>query len=394
MKILFHHRIASLDGQSVHMEELIGALRDQCHDVVLVGPERVGEENYDASMVARLKRSLPTHLYETLEFGYNALSYRRLRAAYLTHRPDVIYERYNLYTLAGVWLRRAYSVPLLAEVNAPLVEERARHGGLAFPRLAAWTERTVWREADYVLPVTQVLADYVRRAGVPDERIVVIPNGIDPQCFADAPDRAEAKRRLGLEGRVVLGFTGFLKRWHQLDRVVDLLAAESNTAPSHLLVVGDGPHRTALQSYARQRGVADRVTVTGVVAHDAIPAHVAAFDIALQPGVTPYASPLKLFEYMALGCAIVAPDTPNIREVLTCDINALLFCPDQPESFAAVVEHLARDPALRDRLGAAARANITEKKLTWSHNAERVTALCRSLLTSDPHARRQRVARV
>jgi glycosyltransferase involved in cell wall biosynthesis len=379
MKILFHHRIASLDGQSVHMEELIGALRTQGHEIVLVGPDRVAEEHYDTSLVARLKRALPAPVYEILELGYNAVAYRRLRRAYLTHRPDVVYERYNLYTLAGVWLRRAYGVPLLSEVNAPLVEERARHDGLALRRLAAWTERTVWRGADYVLPVTKVLADHVRWAGVPDDRIMVIPNGIDPLRFAAAPERDEAKRRLGLDGRTVLGFTGFLKNWHQLDRVIDLLAVETGSQCSHLLVVGDGPNRATLESYARDRGVADRVTVTGVVGRDAIPAHVAAFDVALQPGVTAYASPLKLFEYMALGCAIVAPDTPNIREILTDETDALLFHPDDPAGFAVAVDRLTRDPALRDRLGTGARATIAAKRLTWPHNAERVVALCRSL---------------
>ena len=65
-----------------------------------------------------------------------------------------------------------------------------------------------------------------------------------------------------------------------------------------------------------------------------------AFDVALQPNATPYSSPLKLYEYMALGRAIVAPDQGNIREVLTNDENGLLFRPDDDQAFRAAVERL------------------------------------------------------
>jgi len=225
--------------------------------------------------------------------------------------------------------------------------------------------------------VTAVLAGHVRRAGVPDGRIAVIPNGIDPARFARAPARDEAKRRLGLDGRTVLGFTGFLRAWHAIDRVLDLLEGDPAL---HLLVVGDGPGRDPLEAGAAARGLADRVTVTGIVARDAVADHVAAFDIALQPGVTPYASPLKLFEYMALGCAILAPDTPNIREILEDGRDALLFDPGRPESFAEALRRLCAEAELRARLGDGARRTVAERQLTWDRNAERVLELAREVM--------------
>ncbi|WP_207479323.1 glycosyltransferase family 4 protein [Arenibaculum pallidiluteum] len=380
MRILFHHRIASRDGQSVHMDELIAALRRRGHAVMVTGPEQIEEAEFgaDAGWVDRLKALLPRPVYELLELGYNIVAYRRLRRAFREFRPDFVYERYNLFTLAGVWLARSAGVPLLSEVNAPLCEERARHsGGLALRRLAAWTERAAWRGADRVLPVTDVLADYVRRAGVPDARIAVIPNGIDPARFARAPGRDEAKRRLGLEGRTVLGFTGFLRAWHALDRALDLVEQD---AALHLLVVGDGPGRAPLEAEAARRGLAGRVTVTGIVGRDVVADHIAAFDIALQPGVTPYASPLKLFEYMALGCAILAPDTRNIREILKHGRDALLFEPSAPEGFGAALRRLCEDPELRAQLGAGARRTIEERDLTWDRNADRVLGLAAEAL--------------
>jgi glycosyltransferase involved in cell wall biosynthesis len=381
LKILFHHRIASRDGQAVHMQELIAALRAEGHEVVLVGPEATSRQAFggEVAFVARLKKRLPRALYELLETAYSLHAAPRLFRAYRRARPDAVYERYNLFMLAGLWLRRLTGVPLLLEVNAPILEERAEHNGLALTGLARWCQHAVWRGASHVLPVTHVLADYVRAAGVPEDRICVIPNGSHPERLATAPDRAAAKHRLGLDGRLVLGFTGFVRQWNRLDRVLELIARDGKTLNLHLLLVGDGPARGALEARAADLRIADRFTLTGVVEPEDIPARVAAFDIALIPGVTSYASPLKLFEYMALARPIVAPDTPNIREILADGEDALLFDPQDERAFAAAILRLAWDENLRAKMGAAARAKISAQGLTWANNASRVAGLIRSV---------------
>ena len=384
MKILYHHRTGSKDGQAVHIEELIGALRRRGHDVIVVAPATTERQEFgqQSGLVSALKRHLPKAIYEAAEFSYAFVAYGRLRAAYLEHRPDVLYERSNLFQPAGLWLKRRYGLPMLLEVNAPLFAERSEFGGLALKGLARWSERAVWRHADHVLPVTQALADYVRQAGVPEERISVIPNAINPDRFSRSIDAAAAKARLDLSGKLVLGFTGFVREWHGLDRVIELLAERGAPAGLHLLVVGDGPGRETLEAQARGLGVADRLTFTGPVGRDAVADHVAAFDIALQPAVRPYASPLKLFEYMTLARPIVAPDTPNIREVLSDRESALLFDPASGEAFRRTVELLCRDAGLRQRLGAGAAQAIVDRGLTWNRNAERIEALMARLASS------------
>ena len=109
--------------------------------------------------------------------------------------------------------------------------------------------------------------------------------------------------------------------------------------------------------------------------HDLINGLIARFDIALQPAAVAYASPLKVFEYMAAGRAIVAPDQPNLREALEHERTALLFDPARPGAFWAAVERLAQDAGLRARLGAAARREVEERDLTWAGNARRVAAI-------------------
>jgi glycosyltransferase involved in cell wall biosynthesis len=373
LTILYHHRTRARDGQSVHIDELIHALRGLGHKVIVVEPRRV-----DATAQTLERRLLPKFVYELAEVAYSLVEFAKLAAAVIRHRPDALYERANLFMLSGLWSARIFKLPYLLEVNAPLAQERARYNGLSWPTLAAWTECACWRGASIVLPVTQALADIIMRSGVPPERITVTPNGVNPDVFFPQ-DSAAAKTRLGLKASLILGFVGYVREWHRLDRAIELLARRPAMTQAHLLIVGDGPARPALEQLAQALHVADRVHFTGIVSRDLIPGHVAAFDIALQPEVTAYASPLKLFEYMAQARTIVAPATSNISEILEDQVDAILFRPDQDDALGSAIEQLASDAKLRERLGLAAARKIADRNLTWEGNARRVASIIESL---------------
>ena len=174
MQVLFHYRILAQDGMQVHVAELLSAMQRQGHRVHVVAPgvdgtpvdgtrgqeaatkgtagwagtqaKRAAARGRTGGLVARLgavRHRLPAWLAELLELAYSVPAYLRLRRAARVTRPEVIYERYNLFLLAGVWLKRRLGVPLLLEVNAPLAWERATHGRLSLKRLARWSERYV-----------------------------------------------------------------------------------------------------------------------------------------------------------------------------------------------------------------------------------------------------------
>lgn len=378
MKILYHHRTASQDGQAVHIEEMIAAMRQLGHEVRIVAPaiSQEGEMGGKVGWVHKLKDSLPKAIYELLELAYSAIAYRQLKAAAAEFKPDFIYERYNLFLLAGCMLKRKLGIPLLLEVNSPLVYERSQHsGGLALQGLARWAEGKAWRSADYVLPVTRVLGGHVAAYGVPEEKIVVIPNGINEAHFTCAPDSETAKQGLGLVGKLVLGFTGFVRDWHGVDRVIRWLASSQAPENAFLLIVGDGPVRAELEALAKLLQVDDRVLFTGVIDRSKVPEHVAAFDIALQPAVTAYASPLKLMEYLFLGKAIAAPAEPNLLEVLTDHENAMMFDAKADHGLENALTELCTDETLRRQLSSGARATIDRLDLTWLGNARKVFGL-------------------
>jgi glycosyltransferase involved in cell wall biosynthesis len=374
MRILYSHRIQSRDGQSVHVEELITALLQEGHSVEVVGPSFYSHAGFGggSSVVAALRRLLPGALGELAELAYNIPATLRLRRACRAFRPDLIYERYNLYYLAGAWLARRTGLPYFLEVNSPLAEERIRYGGLRLRRLAHRAERYVWRSATRVLAVTGVLKDMIAAAGIDAARIEVVQNGVVLDRFLPAPFAGNADP----QGRLVLGFVGFVRPWHGLDAVIRAMARHNAAGGQAvaLSIVGEGPARADLEHLARELGVSGSVHFTGLVDHARVPDLVAGFDIALQPQVVAYASPLKIFDYMAAGRAIVAPDQPNIREILADEQTALLFDPADPAALWQAIARLIADAALRDRLGAAARAELERRDYTWRGNARRIAA--------------------
>jgi len=384
MKILYHHRIASKDGQYVHVEELTKALRNRGHELIIVAPSVMEKDNFgsEGGMVAHLKKYLPKFLYELLEFAYAFHVYFKLARAVKQHRPDCLYERYNLFMPSGVWLKKRFKLPMLSEVNAPIFSERDKYNGVSLKALAKWSENYVWKNADGVLPVTDVLAGYIKDVGVPAQRIQVIANGIDLEKFNEIPDTAEAKAKLNLADKFVLGFTGFVREWHGLENVLDYIAAHRNKN-MHLLLVGDGPAKLSLQQRAKALGIDNQLTITGIVARERILDYVAAFDVALQPDVVAYASPLKLFEYMILARVIVAPNSANIREVLSDGENALLFDNTKKNGLIEAIDTVCQDQALRKKISHNARQTIFDRNFTWDSNAEKVERLFTGLLSTE-----------
>lgn len=368
-------------GASVHVRELVHALGVE-NDVDLFC-SALGKGAYDLPVRRICHVPRPTFPPS----GDPALDRDRARIAavdamtaqlgeaQLAAPYDVIYERYSLFGTAGLAVARSHGVPLLLEVNAPLIIERQRVEPLPLASLAREREEAVFRGADAVLCVSEGVASYVRTHGAATERVQVVPNGVDDSRFHPGVSGDEVRSRYGLENALVIGFAGSLKPWHGMDL---LLEAFSRVAEPHwrLLIVGEGPEGDRLKALARELIIADRVVFAGAVHHDIIPAHVAAFDIAVAPyrGASEfYFSPLKLYEYLAAGRAIVASDVGQIASAIRHLENGYLVPPDDAAALAAGLARLAADGALRSKLSSRAPRCVQ----SWDHVAERVLAMAR-----------------
>jgi len=371
--VLYHHRTRAEDGQAVHIRAMIEALSQEGHQVREVAlVERTAGDDASVASGWSWFSHLPRFARELGEAAYSFPARRRILREARSFTPDFIYERYAFGNSGGVSAAKHLGLPLVLEVNSPMVAELSATRGLSFPRLARRIERSILRRASRVCTVTGVLADMLVDLGVERGRILLTPNGVHLGQY-DNPDPEAARRSLGLEDMHVplLGFVGYVRPWHRLDLVLQALSDPALDG-CHLAVLGEGPAEADLRVEAARLGLTERVHFVGARPHAEIPNLLPAFDVALVPAINPYASPLKLFEYMAAGLAVVAPDQPNLREVLEHGKNALLVRPEDGSALLEALGSLVNDARLRARLGGEARRSIEERDLTWRGNARRV----------------------
>jgi glycosyltransferase involved in cell wall biosynthesis len=302
-------------------------------------------------------------------------------------RPAFIYQRYSLNNFAGLQAAQELDVPFVVEFNGSMTW-MSRHWGKPLPResLADRIELAVLRGADLVVVVSRALRDEIVTRGVDPAAILVNANGVDVDRYNPKVDGSGVRDRLRLGDSLVVGFIGTFEPWHGAEILADAFAELVRLEPSRrdrvrLLLVGDGPRLRATERRLAAGGVLDLSVLTGRTNQSDGPAHLAACDILVAPHVrnpdgSPFfGSPTKLFEYMAMGRAIVASRLDQIGEVLEGDQAAILVEPGDPGALASALAALLDDPGWRSRLGNAAR-DAAVKHHTWRAHTERiVTAL-------------------
>jgi glycosyltransferase involved in cell wall biosynthesis len=257
--------------------------------------------------------------------------------------------------------------PDVAAALPDMIPDAKRPSPAKLDRLRA-RELEVWRQADGYVAITHGIVDHMTSRGGARQRTAVIPDGMRHVAPDPGPLPAEP----------VVGYAGHLYAWKGVDALLRALAL---TPDVRALVVGGHerePDLARLKALARELGVDTRVTFTGHVEPSKVPGLLAQAMILVLPNPasaisTHFTSPLKLFEYMAAGRAIVASDLPAIREVLRDGETALLVEPADPAAIAEAVERLIEDHAFAQRLARAAHARAAE--FTWARRAERLETL-------------------
>jgi glycosyltransferase involved in cell wall biosynthesis len=310
----------------------------------------------------------------------HGLRFTRRAAAILAREPaDLLYHRFDPGTCAGVDLSRTLDRPLVLEYNGSEIWV-ADHWDQPFRRrdLFLGLEEANLRHADLIVVVSEVLREELLARGVPGERILALPNGVDPGRYHPGLDGAAGRRRLGFEGRTVVGFIGTFGVWHGAPVLARAAALVLRERPgSRFLFVGDGPERSRTETMLREAGLGNRVEFTGLVPQDEGPAHLAAMDILAAPHVPNpdgsrfFGSPTKLFEYMAMGKAIVASRLEQIGDVLEHERTGILVPPADETALARAIVRLIDAPDLRERLGGAARRRALERH-TWAANVRAI----------------------
>lgn len=381
MRILYHHRTRGRQVEGVHIRGIVNALRKLGHTVRVLSfpgadPERepqAGSGGGRGGLGSWLARA-PGVLFELLELGYNLVTLYRVGRELRARKPDFIYERYALFLCATVWLARRRGIPVILEINDSALVPRVR--SLTLRSLARRIERWCWRNATGLVFISSWFRDQAAAAYGAIAPAVISPNAADIDRFdIGAFDREGLRAQQGLGDAVVCGYVGAFVHWHGIANLVERLAPRMHEAPDlKLLLVGDGIDLPRVKQIVAEAGMASRILLPGRVAHGEIPRWIACMDYAVLADSNQYGSPMKLFELMAMGVAVVAPDYAPIAEVVSDGEDGWLFAQQDLDACVERVLALANDPEALVRVGAAAHACIADRH-QWRNNAEQILSL-------------------
>jgi glycosyltransferase involved in cell wall biosynthesis len=323
-------------------------------------------------------------MFEAFELCYNLYAAVRLLPRLRQHSAAVYYERYAFFLVMGVMLAKWYRRPVLLEVNEVVGLKRAR--GQVLVSLARWIERAVFQRADAIFTVSSLLKQEVLRRGALEGTVHVMPNAVNPQWFEHTDCSMQLCQERGLADATVVGFVGWFDYWDRLDLLVDVVRELRDQYPAlRLLLVGDGPVTPTLQATIRQHDLESAVTLTGPVPRTEVPHYIDVMDICVLPDSNAFGSPLVLFEFMARGKAVIAPDLSPIRDVVEDHVTGLIVQPGDTAALKHALTQLLEDNCLRSRLGQQARQHVMEHH-TWDANGHRVAALAHAFVTPHEHA--------
>lgn len=394
MKILYHHRTRGKGVEGVHIREMVGAFKDLGHEVVLVSPPgadpfsnngtvtHYGERQKRDSLLARMwtwiSAHMPEVLFEVLEIAYNFWAWFKIQKILAQEKIDFIYERYAFFGWAGAYLAQKHHLPIILEVNEISGIKRFRKQVLV--NLANAIERKVLRRADTIVTVTHFLKQQIENSGIDPFKAHVLPNAVDVTFFDRGLKGTAVRSEYHLEDKLILGFVGLFAWWDNLafliENFADLAKVHRNL---HLLMVGDPSNqKESVMKAIKDFGIENNVTITGIVDRAQMPEHIAAMDVCVIPHSNSFGSPVVLFEYMAMGKAVVAPKLESIETILTHDKNGILFKPLDGGELKKGILDLVKNESKRLNMGSEAYKTVMERHL-WEHNAKKVLDMVHAL---------------
>ena len=303
---------------------------------------------------------------------YNFKLFWRAKKIIAYEHPDLLYERYELFNYSGVKLARWHGIPIILEVNALL----KNYGGKVYlESIARFIEKWVFKKSDAITAVSNILKEDILSYGIPEEKVWFLPNGVALDKFNPGVSDNWVREKYGLQNKIIIGFVGALESWYNFDILIDAMGdIVEKTSSIHLLIVGDGFYRESLEKQIESHKLKNYITLTGRVPHNMVPEYINAIDIAIFLCVRTYTycSPMKIFEYMAMGKAITALNVGQVSEIIKHGENGMLVEQGNKKQLVEMLLSLATNLELRTNLGKKARKTIEDNNYTWEKNVDKV----------------------
>lgn len=365
--VITNSRIPSLTANSIQAMKVCDALTELGHDLSVFAPRETEPASWESlasqyglRFAFRIDWLPSAPALKRFDFIWYAQSAARKFDA------DLIYTWLPQSAALGLW----QSHPVVLEMHADVLGQ-----------LGPWWLRQFWkrRGRKRLLVTTQALRKALERStrlDFPDEAVQVAPNGVDLERYTNLPNPAEARRQLNLKDGLTVGFTGHFYAGRGMDLLFELARALPNV---NFLWAGGTPDAVEEWHAKLNAAQVSNVTLTGFIENSRLPLYQAAADILLMPygraiagssgqDIAEGINPMKMFEYMAAGRAIITADLSVIREVL--DETRAVFCsPGDVNVWKSAIENLLKDEKRRDELSSNARREA--EKYTWLVRAQR-----------------------
>ena len=384
MNILYLHRTQAKGVEGVHIGEIVNAWRKLGHSVRILSPvdDQLGDKYEDSNPpAASIKKQIlrfvsarfPEFIFELAEMAYNLITVR-LAGKIGGEKTDLIFERYAIFAVAGAFLAKRWRIPFIVEVNYTSRSLLVRKRSPLLRPIAKAADHYIFSRATALVAVSSYLKqNLISDFGVRPERIIVLPNAADPDLF-DIGKVLRPSRFANVHGKIV-GFVGGFYPWHGVELLVCAFQRIAAQVPdAKLMLVGDGPTLPAIRAQIDQLGLFERVILPGQIPHRELPGYIAMFHIGVMPDSNEYGSPMKIFEYMALGKPVVVPDYAPLLDVIEDGVEGRVFAARNVEQLAECMAMLLTDKAAHSRMGAQARNKILIKH-NWRKNAETILAM-------------------
>ncbi len=381
MKILYLNYLYGIKGHSLGSAikplELFAALREFGYEIKICWMKKqpAGGAAATPTLRTRLKKKLTRYIYDFKTLCSNGVYF--LKALHLANefKPDIIVGRIERCLVSDLLLARVKKVPFILEADCPAVYEalKFQKNYHTYKFINKWIEKINVRLADEVIVVSERMQWYFSQYGRDTSRIAIVTNGADSEKFSPSIRADAVRSQCRLTHSVTLGFIGSFNSWHGIQNLAELMLhlTRQNPGITFLLVGEGGKMKSWLEEFIETHDLTAAVIFAGYVDYADMPRYVAAMDIVLAPYPNLpffYYSPVKLFEYMAAGKAIVTTKLGQIAEVIDDGVDGVLCAPDDAEEMGRRVAELITKPQLRRNMGEAARRKVVTSYL-WKHKA-------------------------
>ncbi len=376
------HMFNIVSGGSVgHISGVINGFRNLKKKVIITSSDYLSGIKKEDFYLCEPKYSIGQNIPNISELLYNKKLIRLLNTKIKQYKPSFVYQRYSLGNFAGSYIRANYGIPYICEYNGSFIWMERNWGKKLFHEtLLNKIELLNLNTADVIVVVSQPMKEELTERGVDEDKILVNPNGVDLVKYNPGINCSTVKANYKLQSKTTIGFIGTFAQWHgvvEMAKAIVHFFNHYNGKNVNFLLIGNGVLIPDVKQIINNSKYNKNVVFTDEIPQDEAPEYLAACDIFLSPhipnpdGSKFFGSPTKLFEYMAMGKAIIASDLDQIGDILEHKKTAWLVEPGNIEDLSSAINILVHNKTLCKTLGLNARKEVIHK-YSWDHHVNKI----------------------